>query len=78
MVFKQYSHNKGDVLMNEFLKRIELFLKQSGMSATSLGIKALKNPRFVFDIRKGNGCTVKSMQKVDDFMLSYKKRKVAR
>lgn len=64
--------------MNEFLKRIELFLKQSGMSATSLGIKALKNPRFVFDIRKGNGCTVKSMQKVDDFMLSYKKRKVAR
>lgn len=61
--------------MNEFLKRIELFLKQSGMSATSLGIKALKNPRFVFDIRKGNGCTVKSMQKVDDFMLSYKKKK---
>ena len=75
MVFKQYSHNKGDVLMNEFLKRIELFLKQSGMSATSLGIKALKNPRFVFDIRKGNVCTVKSMQKVDDFMLSYKKKK---
>lgn len=62
--------------MNEFLKRIELFLKQSGMSATSLGIKALKNPRFVFDIRKGNGCTVKSMQKVDDFMLSYKKKRM--
>lgn len=57
--------------MDEFLKRIEFFLTQTGMSATTLGWQALKNPNFVFNLRNGRGCTVSSMKKVDDFMNSY-------
>lgn len=57
--------------MDEFLERIEFFLTQTGMSATTLGWQALKNPNFVFGLRNGRGCTVSSMTKVDDFINSY-------
>lgn len=57
--------------MDEFLERIEFFLTQTGMSATTLGWQALKNPNFVFGLRNGRGCTVSSMKKVDDFINSY-------
>lgn len=57
--------------MEEFLKKIENFLLTSGMSATALGIKALRAPMFVFKLRQGKGCTVATMQKVDDFMNNY-------
>lgn len=49
--------------MDEFLERIEFFLTQTGMSATTLGWQALKNPNFVFGLRNGRGCTVSSMKK---------------
>lgn len=58
--------------MNEFLEKIEEFLKRTGMSATMLGINALKAPNFVFNLRKGQGCTIATMQKVLDFMANYK------
>ena len=57
--------------MDEFLERIEFFLTQTGMSATTLGWQALKNPNFVFGLRNGRGCTVSLMKKVDDFINSY-------
>ena len=57
--------------MDEFLERIEFFLTQTGMSATTLGWQALKNPNFVFGLRNGRGCTFSSMKKVDDFINSY-------
>lgn len=41
--------------MDEFLERIEFFLTQTGMSATTLGWQALKNPNFVFGLRNGRG-----------------------
>ena len=56
--------------MDEFLERIEFFLTQTGMSATTLGWQALKNPNFVFGLRNGRVCTVSSMKKVDDFINS--------
>ena len=57
--------------MDEFLERIEFFLTQTGMSATTLGWQALKNPNFVFGLRIGRVCTVSSLKKVDDFINSY-------
>lgn len=57
--------------MEEFLKKIENFLIESGLSATMLGVKALKAPMFVFKLRQGKGCTVATMQKVEDFMNNY-------
>ena len=50
--------------MDEFLERIEFFLTQTGMSATTLGWQALKNPNFVFGLRNGRGCTVSTIKKI--------------
>lgn len=35
------------------LRRIERFLRASGMPPTTLGREALRDPRFVFDLRRG-------------------------
>lgn len=58
--------------MSTFLEKIEDFLSRTGMSATMLGIYALNTPNFVFNLRKGKSCTVTTMQKVLDFMETYK------
>ena len=58
--------------MNEFLEKIENFLASSGMSATNLGIKAMNNPTFVFDIRNGRQCLDSTKNKVLDFIKNYK------
>jgi hypothetical protein len=34
-------------------RRVERFLKKSGMSATRFGLEAARDPRFVFDLRRG-------------------------
>jgi hypothetical protein len=34
-------------------RRIELYLKRSGMAPTLLGRTAMRDPRFVFDLRCG-------------------------
>lgn len=57
--------------MNDFLQRIEDFLKKTGMSATAFGIKTKKNPNLVFDLRKGAGCTLATMDECDAFMAQY-------
>ena len=54
--------------MDEFLERIEFFLTQTGMSATTLGWQALKNPNFVFGLRNGRLSTDTSMKKHDHFI----------
>ena len=58
--------------MNEFLKKIEDFLARTGMSATTLGIKAMNNPTFVFDIRNGRQCLDSTKERVLDFINNYK------
>ncbi len=35
------------------MRDIEIFLKRSGMSATRFGQEATRDPRFVFDLRRG-------------------------
>lgn len=57
--------------MNELLEKIENFLKSSGMSPTMLGIKAVNNSRIIFDLRKGAGCTLSTMDKILNFIKNY-------
>ena len=61
--------------MNEFLQRIEKFLIKHSMSATAFGIKSMKNPRFVHDLRKGASCTLATVDKIDAFMAAYEENK---
>lgn len=37
----------------KLLKRIHKFLRRSGMPPTRFGIKALRDPQLVFDLRRG-------------------------
>ena len=57
---------------DEFLKRVEGFLKSSGMLPTDFGKYALKNPSFVFRLRKGRSCSLKTAEKVLTFMEANK------
>lgn len=59
--------------MHEFLRRIELFLKKTGMSPTVFGLKATKNPNFVFRIRSGGQCLDSTKDKVLKFINNYRK-----
>lgn len=59
--------------MNEFLQKIEDFLQATGMPPTTFGLKAVNTSRFVFDLRKGSGCTVATMDKAKAFMEDYLK-----
>jgi 2,4-dienoyl-CoA reductase-like NADH-dependent reductase (Old Yellow Enzyme family) len=35
------------------LRRVETYLRRSGMPAARFGREAVRDPRFVFDLRKG-------------------------
>lgn len=37
----------------QLLRRVETYLKRSGTPATRFGREAVRDPRFVFDLRKG-------------------------
>ncbi len=37
----------------ELSRRIETYLRRSGMTATRFGREAVRDPRFVFDLRNG-------------------------
>jgi hypothetical protein len=59
--------------MNEFIKKIESFLEETGMSATVFGIKTVGSPTFVFNVRNGRQCLDSTKDKVLDFINNYKK-----
>ena len=64
----------GGDTMNEFIKEIEDFLSKSRMSATTLGLKATKNPNFVFRIRNGSQCLDRTKEKVLNFINKHKEK----
>lgn len=52
----------------EFRKTVEDFIAESGMSETSFGIEALKQPNFVFQLKEGRECREATQEKVLDFI----------
>ena len=61
--------------MEEFLKIIEEFLVKTGMSPTVFGLKATKNPNFVFLVRSGRQCLDSTKNKVLNFINNYSEEK---
>jgi 2,4-dienoyl-CoA reductase-like NADH-dependent reductase (Old Yellow Enzyme family) len=37
----------------QLLRRVETYLRRSGTAATRFGRESVRDPRFVFDLRKG-------------------------
>jgi hypothetical protein len=52
----------------ELLRRVEDFLKRSGMAPTSFGRRAVRDPRLVADMRKGREPHRRLARRIADFM----------
>lgn len=59
----------------EFLNFVESFLERTGMSATTFGIKAVKDSRIVFMLREGRECREETQERVLDFINNYQEEK---
>jgi 2,4-dienoyl-CoA reductase-like NADH-dependent reductase (Old Yellow Enzyme family) len=51
-----------------FLAEIEAFIRKAGYSATRFGREALKDPRFVHDLREGRSPSIDTVERVRNFM----------
>jgi hypothetical protein len=50
------------------LRDVEKFLKNSSMTAAKFGREAVKDPRFVFDLRKGREPRPRTVERVRAFL----------
>ena len=53
------------------LRNIELFLRRTRMAPTRFGRDAVRDPRFVFDLRNGREPTDRTSRRIEHFMNSY-------
>ncbi|MBO9574259.1 MAG: hypothetical protein J7494_00840 [Sphingobium sp.] len=56
------------------LRTIERFLRSSGMAPTAFGRQAARDPRLVFDLRKGREPSDRMKRRIEHFMNIYKGR----
>lgn len=54
--------------MVRLLRRVEEFLKRSGMPATRFGREAVRDPRLVHDMRKGREPRRNLARRIEAFM----------
>jgi len=50
------------------LRDVERFLKNSSMPAAKFGREAVKDPRFVFDLRKGREPRPRTIERIRAFL----------
>lgn len=53
------------------IRKIESFLRRTGMPATKFGRMATQDPRFVLDLRNGRIPRTRTEQRVEHFMNIY-------
>ena len=58
-------------LLDSFMADIEAFRSEQSMEASLFGRRALKDPNFVFDLRKGRCPNLRTIQRVSAFMTAY-------
>ncbi|MFC3097793.1 hypothetical protein [Alteraurantiacibacter palmitatis] len=56
------------------IRKIEVFLRRTGMPATRFGRLATQDPRFVLDLRNGRTPRSETEKKVEHFMNEYRER----
>ncbi len=58
----------------DFLAKIDRFIKRNGISPTFFGKEALGDPSFINDLRVGKRSPhLRTIKKVEDFMCDYSK-----
>ena len=53
------------------IRKIEVFLRRTGMRATTFGRLAARDPRFVFDLRNGREPRTRTEKRMEHFMNTY-------
>jgi hypothetical protein len=53
------------------IRKIEMFLRRTGMPVTKFGRLAAHDPRFVIDLRNGRTPRSRTEQRVEHFMNTY-------
>ncbi|MBO9602670.1 MAG: hypothetical protein J7496_09215 [Novosphingobium sp.] len=53
------------------LRKVEIFLRRTGMPATKFGRLAAQDPRFVLDLRNGREPRVATERRIEHFMNKY-------
>ena len=53
------------------IRKIEVFLRRTGMPATKFGRLAAHDPRFVLDLRNGRAPRTRTERRVEHFMNIY-------
>jgi len=53
------------------IRKIEVFLRRTGMPATKFGRLATQDPRFVLDLRNGRSPRENTKSRVEHFMNNY-------
>ena len=53
------------------IRKIEVFLRRTGMHATTFGRQAVRDPRFVSDLRNGRTPRTRMERRVEHFMNIY-------
>lgn len=53
------------------LRKIEIFMKQTGMRPTRFGRASVRDPRLVFDMRNGREPGYRMIKRVEHFMNEY-------
>jgi hypothetical protein len=56
------------------IRKIEVFLRRTGMPATKFGRLATSDPRFVLDLRNGRLPREATERRVEHFMNEYRER----
>jgi len=59
-------------------RRIERFLRRTDMPATRLGREAVRDPRFVFDLRLGREPRPETERRVHSWLDAYEAREASR
>lgn len=60
------------------IRKVEKFLRRTGMPATKFGRLATHDPRFVFDLRNGRTPRPRTENSVEHFMNKYEESPHAR
>jgi hypothetical protein len=56
------------------IRKIEVFLRKTGMPATRFGRLATHDPRFVYDLRNGRSPRPQTETRVERFMNIYREK----
>ena len=60
-------------LSDQFRAEVETFLVQAGMEPSVLGRKAMKDPTFVFELRRGRDPSARTIDRVRAWMEAYRR-----